>query len=211
MATPERSITVTGEGKIAVKPDTASLSLGVQATATTATEALSRANASAAALIASLKTAGIGDDDIATSGVSIYPQYNSKNTVSGYQASNNVTITVREIGRTGQLIDAAAAAAGDNITVGGVSFYVDDSEALIGAARADAIRNARKRAGEYAAAAGATVGDVIQISEPAIGGSAQPMFRAASMSKFSGGGSPTPIEAGTQDLEVSVTVVYELS
>ena len=211
MATPERSITVTGEGKIAVKPDTASLSLGVQATATTATEGLSRANASAAALIASLKTAGIGDDDIATSGVSIYPQYNSKNTVSGYQASNNVTITVREIGRTGQLIDAAAAAAGDNITVGGVSFYVDDSEALIGAARADAIHNARKRAGEYAAAAGATVGDVIQISEPAIGGSAQPMFRAASMSKFSGGGSPMPIEAGTQDLEVSVTVVYELS
>jgi uncharacterized protein YggE len=210
VSTTERSITVTGEGKITVKPDTASLSLGVQVIATTATEALGRANASAASLIASLKAAGIVDADVATSGLSIYPQHNSKNAISGYQASNNVTITVREIGRTGQLIDAASAAAGDNITVGGVSFYVDDTEGLIGAARADAVHNARKRAGEYAAAAGATVGSVIQISESRIGGPVGPVFRAASMSKFSAGGSPAPIEAGTQDLEVSVTVVYEL-
>lgn len=210
MSTIERSITVTGEGKITVKPDTASLNLGVQVTASTATEALSRADASAASLIASLKATGIADADIATSGLSIYPQHNSKNTISGYQASNNVTVTVREIGRTGQLIDAAADAAGDNLTVGGVSFYVDDTEGLIGAARANAMHNASKRAGEYAAAAGATVGGVIQISETNIRGSVQPMFRAASMS-FSGGGPQTPIETGTQDLEVSVTVVYELS
>ena len=210
MSTTERSITVTGEGKITVKPDTASLNLGVQVTASTATEALSRANASAASLIASLKAAGIADADIATSGLSIYPQHNSKNAISGYQASNNVTVTVREIGRTGQLIDAAADAAGDNLTVGGVSFHVDDTEGLIGAARANAMHNARKRAGEFAAAAGATVGGVIQISETNFRGPVQPMFRAASMS-FSGGGSQTPIETGTQALEVSVIVVYELS
>ncbi len=211
MSTTERSITVTGEGKITVKPDTASLNLGVQVIATTATEALSRANASAASLIAALKTAGISDDDIATAGVSIYPQFNSKNTIVGYQASNSMTVTVREIGRTGQLIDAASAAAGDSITIGGVSFYVNDTEGLIGAARADAIHNARKRAGEYAAAAGATVGSVIQISESRIGGPVPPIYRAASMSTFDAGDSPAPIEAGTQDLEVSVTVVYELS
>lgn len=210
MSTSERSITVTGEGKVVVKPDTASLNLGVQVTAATATEALSRANTSASSLIASLKTAGVSDADVATSGLSIYPQFNSKNTITGYQASNNVTVTVREIARTGQLIDAAAAAAGDNVTVGGVSFYVDDTEPLLGAARADAIRNARKRAGEYAAAAGATVGGVIQISELMIGGPAQPLFRAASMAKFSGG-APTPIEVGMQELEVGVTVVFELS
>jgi uncharacterized protein YggE len=209
VSTTERSITVTGEGKITVEPDTASLNLGVQAIATTATEALSRANASSASLIASLKAAGIVDADIATSGLSIYPQHNSKNAISGYQASNNVTITVREIGRTGQLIDAAADAAGDNLTVGGVSFYVDDTEGVIGAARANAMRNASKRAGEYAAAAGATVGGVIQISETSLRGPVQPMYRAASMS-FSGGGPQTPIETGTQDLEVSVIVVYEL-
>jgi hypothetical protein len=186
------------------------LNVGVQAVAATATEALSQANTSATALIAALKTAGVSADDIATSGLSIYPQYNSTgSTITGYQAANNVTVTVRDISRTGPVIDAAAAAAGDNITIAGVSFYVDDTEALIGAARADAIDNAKKRAGEYAQAAGVTVGGVLQISEVAISNPIPLTYRAAADS--SAGAASTPIETGTQDLTVTVTVVYELT
>ena len=204
-----RSITVNGEGRMKVKPDTASLNVGVQATAATATEALSQANTSAAALIAALKSAGISDNDIATSGLSVYPQYSSSgSTITGYQASNNVTVTVRDITQTGPTIDAAAAAAGDHITVGGVSFYVDDTEALIGAARADAINNAKKRASEYAQAAGAVVGGVVQISEVAVNNPVPMVYAAADSTRSLA--SPTPIETGTQDLTVSVTVVYEL-
>jgi uncharacterized protein len=211
MGTTERSITVNGDGKVTVRPDTASLSLGVQATARTATAALNQANTSAAALIAGLKAAGVGDDDIATSGLSIYPHYNSAGVaVTGYQASNNITVTVRDIAAAGPLIDTAAASAGDHITVGGVSFYVDDVEAAIGAARANAIDNARKRAGEYAAAAGVSVGDVITISEVTVG--YQPPMFARMPSKVSAESrSPTPIETGTQDLTVAVTVVYEIT
>jgi hypothetical protein len=207
-----KSITVNGEGKVKVKPDTASLSVGVQATASTATEALNQANTSAAALIAALKSAGVDTNDIATSGLSIYPQYSSAgNTITGYQASNNVSVTVRDIAKTGPVIDAAAAAAGDNITIGGVSFYVDDTEALIGAARADAINNASKRAGEYADAAGVSVGAVLQISEVSVSNPV-PMFYERSVAADSSvAGAPTPIETGTQDLTVSVTVVYELN
>lgn len=103
MGTTERSITVNGDGKVTVRPDTASLSLGVQATGRTATDALSQANISAAALIVALKAAGVLDDDIATSGLSIYPQYNPTGVaVTGYQASNNVTVTVRQIAGTGR-------------------------------------------------------------------------------------------------------------
>jgi uncharacterized protein len=205
-----RSITVNGDGRITVKPDTASLTIGVQATTPTATDALGQANASMAALIAALKSAGIAADDIATSGLSIYPQYgSSSNVITGYQASNNVTVTVRDVTATGPVIDAAAAAAGDNITVGGVSFFVDDTEALIGAARAAAIGNARKRAGEYADAAGATVGEVVQISEAAISNPIPIFTRAkADMGAFA---ASMPIETGTQDLSVTVTVVYELT
>jgi uncharacterized protein YggE len=206
-----KSITVTGDGKVKVKPDTASLSVGVQATAATATEALNQANTSAAALIAALKGAGVGDNDITTSGLSIYPQYASSNVISGYQASNNVSVTVHDITQTGPVIDAAAAAAGNNITVGGVSFYVDDTEALIGAARADAINNAKKRAGEYAAAAGVTVGGVMQISEVSINNPIPQFYPAASADASLASTAPTPIQTGTQDLTVSVTVVYELS
>jgi uncharacterized protein YggE len=207
-----KSITVNGDGKVKVKPDTASLSVGVQATAATATEALNQANTSAAALIAALKSAGVDSNDITTSGLSIYPQYSSTgNTITGYQASNNVTVTVRDIAKTGPVIDAAAAAAGDNITIGGVSFYVEDSEALIGAARTDAISNARKRAGEYADAAGVSVGGVLQISEVSISNPVPMYYERSVAADSSVAGAPTPIETGTQDLTVSVTVVYELN
>ncbi|MGZ4724241.1 MAG: SIMPL domain-containing protein [Ilumatobacteraceae bacterium] len=207
-----KSITVTGEGKIKVKPDTASLSLGVQSTATTATEALSQTNTSGAALIAALKAAGVSDNDIATSGLSIYPQYGTNSSViTGYQASNNVTVTVRDISQTGPVIDAAAAAAGDHITLGGVSFYIDDTEALIGAARKDAINNAMKRATEYATAAGVTVGGVVQISELSVNNPIPLMYAPAADSAAKGAAAPTPIETGTQDLTVSVTVVYQLT
>jgi uncharacterized protein YggE len=203
------SITVKGDGRVKVKPDTATLSVGVQATARTATEALTQANASAAALIAALKAGGVDSDDIATSGLSIYPQYSQGGVaVSAYQASNNVTVTVRDITKTGLLIDAAAGSASENITVGGVSFFVDDVEAVMGAARAEAINNARKRAEEYAAAAGVTVGAVTQISEVSTGGP-QPIFARAA--KFAMADAPTPVEAGTQDIAASVTVVFELS
>ncbi len=206
-----KSITVTGDGKVKVKPDTASLNVGVQATATTATEALSQANTSAAALIAALEAAGVSDNDIATSGLSIYPQYAPAGTiVTGYQAANSLTVTVRDINQTGPVIDAAAAAAGDHITVGGVSFYVDDTEALIGAARADAIANASKRANEYATAAGVTVGAVLQISEASVSNPV-PLFYPAAAAADASGAASTPIQTGTQDLTVSVTVVYELA
>jgi uncharacterized protein YggE len=201
-----RSITVIGEGAVRVKPDTAQLNLGVQVVAPTATESLTRANTSAAALIDAVKTAGISEDDISTAGLSIYPQYGSHdNSITGYQASNNVTVTVRDVGATGSLIDLAARAAGDDITIGGVSFSVHDAETVMGAARAAAIENARKRAAEYAAAGGVTVGSVVQINEVSIG-NPSPMLRTQ---KFAAASS-APIETGMQDLTVSVTVVFEL-
>jgi uncharacterized protein YggE len=203
-----RTITVSGEGRITVKPDTATINLGVQVTANTATAALDRANGSAAKLIDALKAAGLSDDDIVTNGVSVYPMYNGSNRVTSYQASNNVTVTVRAIAKAGPVIDAAAAAAGDDITIGGVSFSVADPEAVIGAARAKAIANAKTRAGQVAEAAGAKVGEVLQISEVSV--SPMPVYYAMA-SDSAGGKSSTPVQAGTQDLSVSVTVVYAIA
>jgi uncharacterized protein YggE len=203
-----RTITVSGAGSITVKPDTATLSLGVQVTANTATAALDRANASAGRLLDALKAAGVGTDDIVTNGVSVYPMYNGSNRVTSYQASNNVTVTVRAIDHAGPVIDAAAAAAGDDITISGVSFSVADPEAVIGAARAKAVANAKARAGQYAEAAGAKVGDVLQISEVSV--SPVPVFYAAGADSAAGKAG-TPVQTGTQDLSVNVTVVYALA
>lgn len=208
---PMRTITVNGQGSVTVKPDTANLSIGVQATADTATAALDQANDSAAKLIDALKQAGVKADDITTGQLSLYPQYSPANRITGYQASNSLNVTVRDIDRSGPVIDAAAKAAGENITIGGIWFSVDDPESVMAAARADAIANAKQRAGEYATAAGVGVGAVVQISEVGVQ-MPQPMYYGADMAAAEGGSvRSTPIEAGTQELTVSVTVVYELS
>ncbi|MCU1501412.1 MAG: hypothetical protein JWM12_766 [Ilumatobacteraceae bacterium] len=206
-----RTITVSGEGNATVKPDTATVQLGVSVDRPTASAALDQANTSAAALIAALKQAGVAEDDITTAGLSIWPRYDNGSSVTGYTASNSVSVTVRDIDRTGPVIDAAAAAAGNDISVGGVSFSVDDPEQVMAAARADAIANAQKRAGEFATAAGVAVGAVLQISETSAT-PYQPRFYAAdSASGTAPAAASTPIQTGTTDLSVTVTVVYALS
>ena len=206
-----RSVTVSGHGKVTVKPDTASLSLGVSVTASKANDALRQAANKADTLIKVLTSAGVSKDDITTSGVSLYPQYdNTGRTISGYNASNSMTVTIRKLGDAGTIIDAAAALVGNEINVGGISFYVNDTEAVLGAARAAAITNAKARADQYAGAANATVGAVMTISEvssPVIG----PIYyRYASADLAGAPAASTPVSPGTQDLTIDVTVVYEL-
>ena len=206
-----RSVTVSGHGKVTVKPDTASLSLGVSVTASKANDALRQAANKADTLIKVLTSAGVSKDDIATSGVSLYPQYdNTGRTISGYNASNSMTVTIRKLGDAGTIIDAAAALVGNEINIGGIGFYVNDTEAVLGAARAAAITNAKARADQYAGAANATVGAVMTISEvssPVIG----PIYyQNASADRAGAPAASTPVSPGTQDLTIDVTVVYEL-
>ena len=206
-----RSVTVSGHGKVTVKPDTASLSLGVSVTASKANDALRQAATKADTLIKVLTSAGVSKDDIATSGVSLYPQYdNTGRTIRGYSASNSMTVTIRKLGDAGTIIDAAAALVGNEINIGGISFYVNDTEAVLGAARAAAIANAKARADQYAGAANAKVGAVMTISEvssPVTG----PIYYQMAPADLAGATpASTPVSPGTQDLTIDVTVVYEL-
>jgi len=203
----QRTISVSGTGTTTVHPDTASLSLGVHAEADTATAALEQVNVSATRLIDAVKAVGIADDDIVTTGLYVYPSYGMDGHITSHQASNTVTVTVRDIDRTGPVIDAAAAAAGEDVTIGGVSFYVDDTEKVIGAARAAAVANARERAGQYADAAGVKVGRVMVVSETSVSWPTD--IRYADKSEE--GGTPTPVQTGTQRLTVSVSVVYQIA
>jgi uncharacterized protein YggE len=198
-----KTITVGGLGTSSAAPDLATITLGVQVDANSASTALERANARAAALISAVKRAGVAGADIRTAGLSVWPRYGQENQVAGFQAANNVTVTVRDVGATGAVVDAAAGAAGDSVTVSGISFAVSEPEAHLGAARAAAIANARKRAGEYAAAAGVTVGAVLAIVE----GSAAPPPRPMAKMAFAS----APVEAGTSELSVAVTVTFELT
>lgn len=204
--TETRTIEVTGVGTVTVKPDTAQVNVGVRVSAATASEALDQASVSATALIAAVKDAGVSTDDITTTDVSVYPMYSNDSVITSYIASNSVVITVRDIDRAGEIIDAAATAAGDDITISGIMFFVDETETVIGAARTEAVENARTRAAAYAAGADVTLGEVVRISET----SSRYWPPYASGGDMEGGGVDVPIEPGTQDLSVDVSVVFAI-
>ena len=207
-----KTITVSGEGTISVKPDLATVWLGARAQAAKASEALDTVNQKTAALIDALKKAGVSEDDITTSGLSVYPETDRDNRVTSFNAANGVVVKVRDITKTGPVVDAAVAAAGENVTVGGIYFSIDDPEKVIAEARKNAIDNAKKRAGEYAAAAGVTVGEVIQISELSVNVPAPMVMERQdkSMDAPTASAAPTPVSVGTQDLRVNVNVVFAI-
>ncbi len=206
---PVRTVTVAGEGIVTVKPDTARVDLGVSVTESTAKGALAEAADKANALIATLKATGIAEDDIRTSGLSLYPRYDdSYQNITGYNVTNSVTVTIRKIDSAGSVIDAAAGFVGDAITISGISFFVDDDAAATADARDAAMADAKLRAEQFSAAAGASVGQVLTISEVNTS-TPQPLYYETAAAD-SAGESSTPIQTGTQDLTVTVTVTYQL-
>jgi uncharacterized protein YggE len=210
-ASETRTITVSGLGTATGIPDTADVWIGVQAEGATANAALDRANESAAALLEVLKGAGIDETDIQTTNVSLYPTYdNEGRRITGYVASNDLSVTVRDLDELGKVLDAATGLVGDEIRIGGISLYVDDTEALESEARADAIADARRSADEYAAAAGVEVGQVLSISEV----TTPTVPITYGFDRAAAEGAPAdevPISAGSQEYSLSVTVVYEIA
>lgn len=194
-----RTVTVTGAAKASARPDRASLSLGVQARGATAGEAMERAAHRATGVIGALRDSGVGDDDLRTTGINLWHDQHERN----YVATHQLTVTV-PASDVGARIDTAAVAGGDEFSLNGVSFSVADPSALIAPLRQEALADARSRAGELAAAERATVGLALSITEG--GGGHVPLLTArAEMRAMS-----TPVEVGSDSLQLQVTVTYEL-
>ena len=159
----ERTITVNGHGTVSVVPDTADLMAGVQAQDETATAALDDGVGElAGADRPRSRVPAWPTDDIQTSGLSLWPTYGSDGQrITGYQASTNVTATIRDVAAVGGVVDALKGFVGDELTLSGISFSYDDPEAVLAEARAGAIANATVRAEQYAEAAGVEVGAIV--------------------------------------------------
>jgi len=194
------TITVTGNGTVDATPDRASFDFGVTTNGLTAAEALSRNSAHAHSIITALRRAGIPGPDIQTTQVSLWPQTSSNGTqITGYQASNSVQVTAA-LGKSGALVDAAVRAGANN--VGGPNLDVVDKADLYAQALKQALHDAKGKAQAIAAGAGLTLGSLLRVHEG--GGSApMPMFAEARAAALS-----VPIEAGTQQIQASVTVTY---
>jgi len=203
-------VTVTGTGKVTGTPDTLRLSMSVTATSQDVDSALTSANASAKAVQDALLAKGVAAKDLQTSNLSIQPSYTPKGQPSGYVVSEGITAAVRDLAKAGATLSAAVSAGGDAVRVDGVAMSLEDTSGLVGDARKGAVDDARAKAEQYAQAAGRSLGAVQSISEIVT----QPVTQyydsrfAAATAQAS---SPVPLQAGSQELTVQVTVVFALA
>ncbi|NNJ10247.1 SIMPL domain-containing protein [Chloroflexales bacterium ZM16-3] len=201
-----RQITVVGNGEVKVTPDTASVQIGVETTAPTTQEALSQNSAQANAIIEQIKALGVAEKDIQTSGFNIYPTYgNDGREVTGYTVSNQVSVTIRDLAQAGDLLDQVVKAGANRIY--GVSFSVADPAATLAQARDKAVADAKARAEQLAGQAGATIGQVLVISEN-VGSS--PVVPMPMMDRAVGAAAAVPVQAGEQSYSAQVQITYEL-
>lgn len=202
---------VNAEGEVTRAPDFASIDAGVVTQADTAAVAMQDNARRMAATVAALKKAGVADRDIQTSAISLSPRYrygeNQPPVITGYEASNRVTVRFRDIARAGSILDTLVTVGANQIS--GPNFLIDKPDAALDEARVQALQKARARADLYARAAGLRVKRIIAISEQGGYSPPQPfpqMMRAASpMEK-----ADTHIAPGEQRVSVSVSVIFEL-
>lgn len=184
--------------------------MGVNMIDKTLGAAQEKATAQMTAVIAALKEAGIDERDIQTVNysVNILQNYDSNGnpaTIEGFQVSNQVNVTIRDLTKLGSILDTVVGQGANAIY--GISFYVNDPTSAASQARALAVTDAKKKADELATAAGMTVGRILSISESF---SPSPAPYYAARAETADMSSAVPIQAGTSSIQVDVQVVYEL-
>lgn len=203
------ALTISAEARASAKPDIASVTAGVVNDAPTAEAALAENARRMNAVLAAVKRAGILDRDVQTSQLSIQPQMvyaeNVPPRVTGYQATNTVTVKVRNMNNVGKVVDAVVSQGSNQLN--GVTFSIDEPEGALNGARTEALRRARARADIYAQAAGMRVHRIISIAESGIVEPPRPMPMMA-MARMQAEG--TPVAPGEVDLTANVTVMFEL-
>ena len=206
----ERTVTVSASGSATAPPDVAHINTGVQTKAASAREAMAANTVLMTKLIDGLKAAGLDAKDLHTTSINLSPRYTQPRdgkqpVITGYFAQNQVRITVRDIKKLGELLDTAISLGATQVN--GISFDVSAAETLRDEARKAAMVNARRRAELYAAAAGASLGQVITISETAQASGVR-LMQSSAMSRSAG--ASIPVEAGEMQLETNVYVTWSL-
>lgn len=200
-------ISVTGE--VTRVPDVAIISAGVVTRASSATAAIQDNANRMERIRAALKRAGIADRDIQTSSINLNPDYrydqNQPPVLTGYQASNTLSIRFRDIRSSGEILDALVAQGANQIN--GPSLTIDKPEAALDEARAKALANGRARADLYARSLGMKVVRLLSVSESGGYSPAPPMPYAMAMAERD---SSTKIDPGEQSLQITIAMSYEL-
>lgn len=203
-----RYITISSQGSVKVVPDAVRINATSTNIATTSKEALAATAKTSAAVRAALTLAKIDKKDIASTSVSVYPEYkydNNTTVLVGYRASQSFTITVRAAATAGDVIDAIVSAGGDSLQLNGATPFVLDNTKAATAARTVAVKNARAKAASYASLLGVKLGKVNYLVENSAPTPYIPVMAVAKAESDA-----TVVDLGEQDVTVSVTVQWSL-
>nr|WP_242112245.1 SIMPL domain-containing protein [Luteimonas aquatica] len=205
-------LSVSAQAEAKRTPDVANLSTGVVTRAADANAAL-RANAEQMTkVMATIKAAGIAEKDIQTSGINVNPNYkyneNQPPQITGYEASNTVSIKVRDISKLGKVLDALVSSGANQVN--GPSFEIDEPEAVYDEARRAALDKARKRADMYAKSLGMQVKRIVSVSEGGGFRPPVPMMMGMRSAKAEAYDASSPVSPGETSLSANLDVVFEL-
>ncbi len=204
-------ISVSGVGTVTGTPNLLRLQTSIDVTRPDVKTALQTANATMAAVQQALKADGVAAADLQTSGLYVQPNYdysNNSRRLNGYSVSENLSIVLRDLSKAGSTINDAAQAGGDAMQIGGASLDLSGDDALVAAARQQAFDDAKAKATAYAKAAGRPLGPVTSISETQ---NSNPMpYPYAMAASAPAAGQAVPIQAGSQDVTVNVSVTWAL-
>lgn len=203
---------VSATGRTTRVPDVATIRSGVVTQNATAAVALSENAMRMARVLAALKKAGVAPRDIATSNVSLSPQYRYENNVppviTGYQATNTVSVRFRDVGKSGAILDALVKEGANQID--GPNLSLDNPDAALDEARIEAVKIARARAETYARAAGMSVARIVSIGEGGENAGSPPVMPQFRALKVMADSAPTQIASGETDVTVTLNVRFLL-
>ena len=205
----ERTISISATGTVAAKPDLVDITIGVESDGKTAKAALAANTAAMGPVIATLKATGIEPRDIQTSNFSVQPNYEFSQDgkppkLTGYRVANTVTVRLRSVDKLGDVLDRVVDKGSNQVN--GIQFTVSNAEDLKDAARKAAVGSATRMAKAYAQAAGIELGPVLLINEGASPREIGPALARRALQASAA----APIEAGEQQLDVLVTMVWAI-
>ncbi len=203
--------TVSGEGKASAQPTLATVSVGIQANGSTVKAAQDQINVSINKVSENIKKLGVEAKDIQTTNYSVRPNIDYQNNnqkITGYTASTDLYIKIRQIDKANQVIDTATASGANQ--VGNVSFEAEDKTKAENEARSKAVIEAKKKAEDAAKIAGFSLGRIINYSEN-FGGNIRPVNLSKAADSIGGQGTPaTNLEPGSSEITVVVNLSYEI-
>jgi len=216
----KRVLTMTGTGESTAVPDQLSFRLSVSAKRDDLEDALTEASRLMRHALAAAEAYGVTKDDMQSTGLQMYPEYDypayGRPVLTGYRVTQTARVLVKQLGKAGKAITAVVGSGGNQVRVTDIQLEIGDPEAVMARARAAAVKEATAKAQQYADATSQSLGAVMDLRELS---AARPQPRdlydglAYKRMDFANlaGAMRVPIRAGEDELRVTVQIVWSFS